>query len=92
METFEFTIIATGLDPQADDYETRFYDSGCDDALVSFQKGHTLVDFAREAECLEDAISSAVEHVRKAGAKVERVEPDPLVSLPAVCESSRDDI
>ncbi|KRA62160.1 hypothetical protein ASD89_24055 [Caulobacter sp. Root656] len=88
MKTFEFTIIATGLDPEADDYETRFYDAGCDDALVSFQKGHTLVDFAREADCLEDAIVSAVEHVRQAGAKVERVEPDPLVSLADMAERS----
>lgn len=81
METHEFTIIATGLDPEADDFESRFYDAGCDDALVSFQKGYVLVDFAREAESLEEAIASAVENCRAAGATVERVEPDPLVSL-----------
>ena len=81
METYEFTIIAAGVDPHADDFEARFYDAGCDDALVSFQKGHVLVDFAREAETIEDAITSAVENVRQAGARVERVEPDPLVSL-----------
>lgn len=78
---FEFTIIATGLDPQAEDFEGRFFDAGCDDAIVSFQKGHILVDFAREAASLEEAIVSAVENVKEAGATVERVEPDPLVSL-----------
>ncbi|WP_298128230.1 hypothetical protein [Brevundimonas sp.] len=78
---FEFTIIATGLDPQAEDFEGRFFEAGCDDAIVSFQKGHILVDFAREASSIEDAIASAVENVRAAGATVERVEPDPLVSL-----------
>ena len=81
MKTYEFTIIASGLDETADDFESRFYDNGCDDATVSFQKGTILVDFAREANNLEEAISSALSDVRKTGAKVERVEPDPLVSL-----------
>lgn len=81
MKTYEFSIIASGLDPQADDFESRFYDSGCDDALVSFQKGHTIIDFAREAESVDQAISSAIEDVSGAGAVVDRVEPDPLVSM-----------
>lgn len=81
MKTYEFTIVAAGLDLQAEDFEARFYDARCDNALISFQKGHILVDFAREAESLEEAIASAVENVRQAGASVERVEPDPLVSL-----------
>jgi hypothetical protein len=81
MKTHEFSIIASGLNPAADDFETRFYDAGCDDATISFQKGHIIADFAREAESLEDAIASAVDAVFAAGAKVDRVEPDPLVSL-----------
>lgn len=81
MKTYEFSIIASGLDPQADDFESRFYDAGCDDALVSFQRGHIIVDFAREAESIDIAIASAVEAVESVGAKVDRVEPDPLVSL-----------
>jgi len=81
MKTYEFSVIASGLDPSADDFETRFYNAGCDDALVSFQKGHIIVDFAREADSIDEAISSAIENVRAAGANVDRVEPDPLVSL-----------
>lgn len=81
MTMFEFSIIASGLDPQAEDFETRFYGAGCDDATISFQKGHIIVDFAREAPSIEEAICSAVECVQKAGAQVDRVEPDPLVSL-----------
>jgi predicted DNA-binding transcriptional regulator AlpA len=86
MKMFEFSIIASGLDPQADDFEARFYDAGCDDALVAFQKGCIIVDFAREAETVEDAISSAVEDVRRTGARVEHVEPDPLVSLSDIAQ------
>lgn len=85
---YEFTIIAHGLDHQAEDFEARFYDGGCDDALVSFQKGHILIDFAREADSLEEAIASAIENVRQIGATVDRVEPDPLVSLSDIAARS----
>ena len=39
MKKYEFSIIASGLDPEAEDFEKRFYDAGCDDATISFQKG-----------------------------------------------------
>lgn len=81
MKTYEFSVIASGIDPNADDFGDRFYDAGCDDALVAFQKGHTIIDFAREAESLAHAIASAVENVVAAGATVDRIEPDPLVNL-----------
>jgi hypothetical protein len=81
MKTFEFSIIASGVDPAAEDFGDRFYDAGCDDALVAFQKGHTIIDFAREANSIDEAIASAVENVIAAGAKVDRIEPDPLVNL-----------
>ena len=81
MKTFDFSIIASGLDPEADDFADRFFNAGCDDATISFQKGHIIVDFAREAYSIDAAICSAIECVEKAGAQVNRVEPDPLVSL-----------
>lgn len=81
MKTFEFSVIASGLDPSADDFETRFYESGCDDALVSFQKGRIIIDFAREAKTLAEAVASALENVAAVGAHIDRLEPDPLVSL-----------
>lgn len=81
MKTFEFSIIASGLDPEAEDFADRFFNAGCDDATISFQKGHIIVDFARESDSVVAAICSAVACVKKAGAHVDRVEPDPLVSL-----------
>ncbi len=88
MKTFEFSIIAYGLDREADDFESRFYDAGCDDATISFQKGHIIVDFAREAETIEDAISSAVQNVLATGASITRIEPDPLVNLSEIAARS----
>jgi hypothetical protein len=81
MKTYEFSIIASGLDPQEDDFEARFYDAGCDDATIAFQRGRIIVEFAREADSVDAAIVSAVECVVAAGAHVDRVEPDPLVNL-----------
>jgi predicted DNA-binding transcriptional regulator AlpA len=81
MKTHEFTIVASGLDPQADDFEDRFYEAGCDDATISFQKGVIVLDFAREAPSFAKALISAMQNVQEAGAKIERVEPDYLVSL-----------
>jgi transcriptional regulator with XRE-family HTH domain len=86
MKTHEFTVIASGLDPLAADYEDRFFEAGCDDATLSFQKGLTIAEFAREAATLSRAILSAIENVRAAGAVVERVEPDYLVSLSDIAE------
>jgi predicted DNA-binding transcriptional regulator AlpA len=81
VKTHEFTIVASGLDPEADDFEDRFYEAGCDDATLSFQKGVTLLEFARAAPSFATALISAIADVQRAGAKVERVEPDYLVSL-----------
>lgn len=89
MKIYEFSLIASGLDPESDDFESRFYDAGCDDATVSFQKGHIILDFAREAETAAAAIWSAVENARCAGATIDRVEPDPLVSLTEDQSSNR---
>ncbi|WP_020185900.1 hypothetical protein [Methylopila sp. 73B] len=81
MTTHEFVIVATGVDPTSDDFETRFFEAGCDDATVSFQRGLILLDFARDADRFDEALASAIEAVRAAGAEVVRIEPDPLVSL-----------
>jgi hypothetical protein len=89
MKKFEFSIVASGLDHEADDFETRFYDAGCDDGTVSFQKGRIIIDFTREAASIEDAIAAAIECVKAAGAIVERIEPDTLVNQSDIAERAR---
>src|SRR3546814_17794786 len=81
MKNHKFTIIAAGLDPQADDFDDRFFEAGCSDATISFQKGAILLDFDRDARTFSGALMSAIADVRAAGAKVVHVEPDHLVSL-----------
>ena len=81
MKEFEFSIIAAGMDPEADDFVDRFFEAGCDDATIAYARGAIILSFCREAPSLADAIRSAIKHVRAAGAVVERVEPDCIVSL-----------
>jgi len=86
MKTFEFTVVASGLDPQADDFEDRFFAAGCDDATISFQKGAIILEFARDARTFADAVRSALLNVVRAGAKPVHIEPDYLVSLSDIAE------
>ncbi|NEU12424.1 hypothetical protein G3T14_09785 [Methylobacterium sp. BTF04] len=88
MKAFEFTIIASGLDPFADDFENRFFEAGCDDATISFQKGVILLDFTREQASFGAAVKSAIANIEAAGACVLRVEPDHLVSLADIAKRS----
>ena len=75
MATFEFTITATGIDPERDDLEETFFAAGCDDATVAFQRGMLILDFTREARSFDQALASAVRDVATTGPKFERIEP-----------------
>lgn len=76
--TFEFTIVVTGVDPHAEDFADRFYEAGCDDALLSLQAGEVRLEFCREADRIETAFATAVRDVRRAGAQVVRIEGLPV--------------
>lgn len=88
MTVHDFCIIASGVDQRAEDFESRFYDAGCDDATIAFQRGHVIADFSREAKSIEEAVASAIADVLAAGARVDRVEPDTLVSLSDIAARS----
>ncbi len=86
MKKFEFAIIASGRDPEDDDFEDSFYEAGCADATLSYQKGVIIVEFNRKAVTFSQAVISACENVISTGAMVERIEPDHLVSLSEMAE------
>ena len=80
---YEFSAVASGIDPFSADFEDRFFDDGCDDATISLQRGAIILAFSREAESFGAAVASALADIARAGAGAvpERVEPDHLVSL-----------
>ncbi|MBY0284982.1 MAG: hypothetical protein K2W81_13610 [Sphingomonas sp.] len=86
MNSYEFTIVATGLPIDNDDWLDRFYEAGCDDALVGLQRGLFVLEFDREANTLIEAVESAHADVRRAGATIVRIEPDSLVSASDIAE------
>ena len=86
MAEFEFSIIASGLEPDSDTAIDRFFEAGCDDATIAFTRGVFVLAFCRTAASFEDALTSAIAQVREAGARVERIEPDCLVSLAEIAE------
>ncbi|WP_234421254.1 hypothetical protein [Erythrobacter sp. EC-HK427] len=81
VKVHEFTIIVSGFHPDRDDIANIFFEAGCDDATLAFQKGVLIVSFDREAPSFSSAVISAVENVVATGGKIERFEPDHLVSL-----------
>lgn len=85
MSFFEFTIIASGVDIDSP-YEDALFEAGCDDATLSVQKGVLIAEFNREAVSFSSAVSSACGAIMRSGLKVERIEPDHLVSLVEIAE------
>jgi predicted DNA-binding transcriptional regulator AlpA len=86
MRMHEFTIIASGLHPDADDVANIFFNAGCDDAVLSFQKGLLILEFERGGPTFSSALISACSDVLRTGARLERLEPDHLVSLSEIAK------
>ncbi|MGE3999293.1 MAG: helix-turn-helix domain-containing protein [Planctomycetaceae bacterium] len=77
---FDFTLVLSGLSAADRDAEEKLFNSGCDDATLSFRSGRPFVTFTRAAASLKDAILSAIEDVKKAGFDVLRVDVCDLVT------------
>jgi hypothetical protein len=88
MQTYEFTFIVSGIDPNDADFENRFFEAGCDDATLALMKGVVAVSFDRVGESFSQAVASAYRDILKVGVTVERFEPDFLVSATEIAERS----
>ena len=78
MPKFEFAIIADGIDPDDPAFEDRFFEAGCDDALLMVVKGNVVLEFTREAASVAEAVASAIRDVHRAGARAKRIAPGGL--------------
>ncbi|MCY3669189.1 MAG: hypothetical protein OXH81_26320 [Gemmatimonadetes bacterium] len=74
MKVHEFTLVLTA-DPNEE--ESALLYSIFNDGTIVTMAGVPQIHFHREASSLEDAIASAMVHVRKAGFDVVRVEIEP---------------
>jgi hypothetical protein len=73
MMTYRFTIEVSGLDPDQELLESRFYGNGVEDALVYVSGGHLFLAFDREAPDEKTAVLSAREDIVRRGGGVARV-------------------
>ena len=89
MSEYEFSVIVSGVNPADEDFEDRFFEAGCDDATLMLLQGAVAVCFIREAEDFVDAILSACRDIARAGAKIERLEPDYLVSQAEIASRAK---
>ncbi len=81
--TFQFSLMLSGVDANTSGLEDVLYEAGCDDALLNFKNGTAYLDFDREAANFEEAIISAIKDVESASVKpiVNSVGPSYLVNL-----------
>lgn len=84
MTMYSFTFVVGDVDPEADDFEDRFFEAGCSDATIALRHGVVVLCFDREADSYVDAVVSAYRDVLNAGASIIRFEPDYLVSASEV--------
>jgi len=89
MQTYDFTFVVGNADPHAEDFEDRFFKAGCDDATLVLMHGAVAACFNRTAETFKDAVFSAYEDILRAGATVDRFEPDYLVSASEIAKRAR---
>jgi hypothetical protein len=74
MTKYEFTLILAGSPELTEEAAERLFAAGCDDGTPGTCNGVFSIDFHRQAPSLEEAIRSAIAHVRSAGYEVEHIE------------------
>lgn len=84
MPEHHFTLILTG---PVDDHADELYEAGCDDAILGEIDGVTYADFDREADSLDEAITTAIAAIESVPSlHVARVEPDDLVTAAEIAQ------
>ncbi len=84
MRKYEFTLILKGSLELTEEIADALFKAGCDDGTPGTCNGVFSIDFHREANSLEEAITSAIGNVKSARYDVERVEIEAeAVSEPA---------
>ena len=82
MKYYSFTIVLSPIAREIHEIEDALYESGCDDALLSFRGSTPFLDFDRAAGTLSDAAFTAIRDVQNAKIEAEiiRIWPDDLVN------------
>ena len=76
-QTYEFTLIYEGPAELTDELENAIFGAGCGDATLGIVGGRMVLDFCRQSASFEEALTTAIGDVRRAGLPYPliRVEP-----------------
>lgn len=77
---FSFSLVIAELSSFSEEQAEALFEAGCDDCTPSVRAGVVIFDFDREGETPQGAIEGALQDVGKVGLRVERIEPDDLVT------------
>jgi hypothetical protein len=74
MSKYQFSLVLKGPLELSEEIADKLFECGCDDGSPGTCNGVFTVDFHREADSLEAAITSAIQNVRDAGQEVKQVQ------------------
>ncbi|KAA1155317.1 DNA-binding protein [Pseudoalteromonas sp. FUC4] len=90
MNTYEFSLVLSGVDETTPNLDDALFEAGCDDGLVCTYNNTVYVDFMREAINYKQAVMSAIKNVESAGlnARVISVDAGDLVGISDIAQLS----
>jgi hypothetical protein len=86
MNTYHFTIVVRDASSNLAELEDRFYEAGCDDALLCSYNDTVYLEFDRQAEDAAKAIQSALNNIHSLGFRDLIVEEQGFSTLSEMAE------
>ena len=76
MKTIDFVVYLTGVDEMTEAVAESLFAAGCD-GVPGSREGRAMIQYAREANSMEEAVFAALDEIKKAGLDFSTVEIDP---------------
>ena len=86
MNNYHFTIVVRDARSELSELEDKFFEAGCNDALLCSYNDTIYLEFDREAKNAEQAINSALSDIRSLGFKDLIVEEQGYSTLAEMAE------
>ena len=77
-KTYAFTLVYNGPSELTQELEDAIFEAGCDDALLGIVAGQMTLDFHRKAPSFQEALTSAIADVGRAGLSYPLVRVEPI--------------
>lgn len=90
MNTYEFSLVLSGVNENTPHLEDILFEAGCDDGLICTYNNTVYIDFMREANSYKEAIMTAIKSIESSslGAKVLSVDAGDLVGITDIAQLS----